>query len=152
MFSKSEGHLNEERLYRIHITCFKCIDFMGHSGVKDPIVMKRMKLMSSMAENSKILGQMMKKQIPFDSKVAMSALREIGVLSEATPKAFKVNASDPKSEAKPLIWEEFVAFTELANQLADDLETSTIKTYDDLRPVLMKTAGSCKACHTRYRE
>jgi cytochrome c556 len=114
--------------------------------------MKRMKLMSSMAENSKILGQMMKKQIPFDAKVAMSALKEIGVLSEATPKAFKVNASDPKSEAKPLIWEEFVAFTELANQLADDLETSTIKTYDDLRPVLMKTAGSCKACHTRYRE
>lgn len=124
----------------------------AHSGVKDPNVVKRMKLMSSMAENSKILGQMMKKQIPFDAKVAMSALREIGVLSEATPMAFKVNASDPKSEAKPLIWEEFVAFTELANQLADDLETSTIKTYDDLRPVLMKTAGSCKACHTRYRE
>ena len=89
----------------------------AHSGVKDPNVMKRMKLMSSMAENSKILGQMMKKQIPFDAKVAMSALREIGVLSEATPKAFKVNASDPKSEAKPLIWEEFVAFTELANQI-----------------------------------
>ena len=125
---------------------------LAHSGVKDKDVMARMKLMSSMAENSKILGQMMKKQIPFDAKVAMSALREIGVLSEATPEAFRVNASDPKSEAKPLIWEEFVAFTELANQLADDLETSTIKTYDDLRPVLMKTAGSCKACHTRYRE
>ena len=124
----------------------------AHSGVKDPNVMKRMKLMSSMAENSKIIGQMMKKQIPFDAKVAMSALREIGVMSEATPRAFTVNASDPKSEAKPLIWEEFVAFTELAIQLADDLATSTIKTYDDLRLVLMKTAGSCKACHTRYRE
>ena len=108
--------------------------------------------MSSMAENTKILGQMMKKQIPFDDGIAMSSMKKIEELSEATPMAFKINASDPKSEAKQLIWEEFVAFTELANQLTDDLATSTIKTYDDLRPVLMKTAGSCKACHTRYRE
>jgi len=125
---------------------------LAHSGVKDPNVMKRMKLMSSMAENTKILGQMMKKQIPFDAGIAISSMKKIGELSEATPMAFKINASDPKSEAKPLIWEEFVAFTELANQLTDDLATSTIKTYDDLRPVLVKTAGSCKACHTRYRE
>ena len=124
----------------------------AHSGVKDPNVMKRMKLMSSMAEDTKILGQMMKKQIPFDDEIAMSSMKKIEELSEATPMAFKINASDPKSEAKQLIWEEFVAFTEMANQLTDDLATSTIKTYDDLRPVLMKTAGSCKACHARYRE
>ena len=124
----------------------------AHSGVKDPNVMKRMKLMSSMAENTKILGQMMKKQIPFDDEIAMSSMKKIEELSEATPMAFKINASDPKSEAKQLIWEEFVAFTEMANQLTDDLATSTIKTYDDLRPVLMKTAGSCKSCHARYRE
>ena len=124
----------------------------AHSGVKDPNVMKRMKLMSSMAENTKILGQMMKKQIPFDDEIAMSSMKKIEELSEATPMAFKINASDPKSEAKQLIWEEFVAFTEMANQLTDDLAASTIKTYDDLRPVLMKTAGSCKACHARYRE
>ena len=124
----------------------------AHSGVKDPNVMKRMKLMSSMAENTKILGQMMKKQIPFDDEIAISSMKKIEELSEATPMAFKINASDPKSEAKQLIWEEFVAFTEMANQLTDDLATSTIKTYDDLRPVLMKTAGSCKACHARYRE
>ena len=99
----------------------------AHSGVKDPHVMKRMKLMSSMAENSKFLGQMMKKQIPFGANVAMSALREIGVLSDAMLKAFKVNASDAKPEAKPLIWQEFVAFNEMANQLADDLATITIK-------------------------
>ena len=65
-------------------------------------------------------------------------------MSEAMLRAFKVNASDPKFEAKPLIWEEFVAFTEMANQLADELATSKIKTYDGLRSVLIKTLESVK--------
>ena len=124
----------------------------AHNGVKDPIVIKRMKLMSSMADNTKVLGQMVKKQIPFDADLAMEALTAIGDLSQATPAAFKINASDPKTGAKQVIWDEFKDFSELANQLADSAATSSITTYDDLRPVLMQTARSCKACHSKYRK
>ena len=124
----------------------------AHNGVKDPIVIKRMKLMSSMADNTKVLGQMIKKQIPFDAELAMEALTSIGDLAKATPAAFEINASDPKTGAKQIIWDEFKDFSELANQLADIAATNSISTYDDLRPVLMQTARSCKACHSKYRK
>ena len=124
----------------------------AHNGVKDPIVIKRMKLMSSMADNTKVLGQMIKKQIPFDAELAMEALTAIGDLAKATPAAFEINASDPKTGAKQIIWDEFKDFSELANQLADIAAMSSISTYDDVRPVLMQTARSCKACHSKYRK
>ncbi len=124
----------------------------AHDGVKDPNVMKRMKLMSSMADNTKILGQMMKKQIPFDAELALEVLTVIGDLSKATPSVFEINASDPKSEAKSIIWDQFDDFTELSNQLSNSVAASSILTYDDLRPALMQTAGACKACHSKYRE
>ena len=124
----------------------------AQSGIKDPIVVKRMKLMYSMADNTKVLGQMIRKQIPFDAELAMEALTAIGDLAKATPAAFEINASDPKTGAKQIIWDEFKDFSELANQLADSAATSSISTYDDLRPVLMQTARSCKACHSKYRK
>ena len=124
----------------------------AQSGIKDPIVVKRMKLMYSMADNTKVLGQMIRKQIPFDAELAMEALTAIGDLSQATPAAFEINISDPKTGAKQIIWDEFKDFSELANQLADRAATNSISTYDDLRPVLMQTARSCKACHSKYRK
>jgi len=124
----------------------------AQSGIKDPIVVKRMKLMYSMADNTKVLGQMIRKQIPFDAELAMEALTAIGDLAKATPAAFEINVSDPKTGAKQIIWDEFKDFSELANQLADSAATNSISTYDDLRPVLMQTARSCKACHSKYRK
>ena len=112
----------------------------AHDGVKDPNVMKRMKLMSLMADNVKILGQM------------LETLTKIGDLSKATPSVFEINASDPKSEAKSIIWDQFDDFTKLSNQLSKSVVESSVLTYDDLRPALMQTAGACKACHSKYRE
>ena len=54
---------------------------LAHTGVKNEDVMKRMNLMKSMAENSKILGKMLKKKIPFNLEQAKSSLIEISKLS-----------------------------------------------------------------------
>jgi cytochrome c556 len=127
---------------------------LAHGGVKDPIVMKRMMLMSSMAENTKILGQMLKSQTPFDAVQAMAALDALSDLAHKTPEAFKNPAQDPKSEAKSTLWDEFDTFTALSDDLIQATATAKtqLKSQTDLGPILATIGGQCKACHSKYRE
>ena len=101
---------------------------LAHTGVKNEDVMKRMNLMKSMAENSKIIGKMLKKKIPFNLEQAKSSLIEISKLSRSTPSVFEKMAMDPKSESKIIIWEEFDNFKDLLNKLADN----TLSTAENL--------------------
>ena len=127
---------------------------LAHTGVKNEDVMKRMNLMKSMAENTKIIGEMLKKKIPFDLERAKNSLIEVSNLSKSTPSVFEKMAMDPKSESKIIIWEEFDNFRDLSNNLADNTLSAAenLFGFEDLKPALMTTASGCKECHTRYRE
>ena len=127
---------------------------LAHTGVKNEDVMKRMNLMKSMAENTKILGKMLKKKIPFNLEQAKSSLIEISKLSISTPSVFEKMAMDPKSESKMIIWEEFDNFRDLSNKLADDTFSAAknLSDVEDLKPALKTIALGCKGCHSRYRE
>ena len=127
---------------------------LAHSGVKDENVKERMMVMKEMANNTKVIGQMLKGKMEFDADKAKLALERLSSLSLETSEVFKVNATDPKSEAKSSIWDEFDKFTKLSKDLA---ETSTflvnsIETIDDLRSALKGISSGCKACHSQYRE
>ena len=127
---------------------------LAHTGLKNEDVMKRMNLMKSMAENTKIIGEMLKKKIPFDLEQAKNSLIEISNLSKSTPLVFEKMAMDPKSESKIIIWEEFDNFRDLSNKLADNTLSAAenLSGFEDLKPALLSTASGCKECHTRYRE
>ena len=127
---------------------------LAHTGVKNEDVMKRMNLMKSMAENTKIIGEMLKKKIPFDLEQAKNSLIQISNLSKSTPSVFKKMAMDPKSESKIIIWEEFDNFRDLSNKLADNTLSAAenLSGFEDLKPALMRTSSGCKECHTIYRE
>ena len=126
----------------------------AHSGVKDKNVKERMMVMKAMADNTKIIGQMLKGKTSFDENEAKLALERLSSLSLKTPKVFEVNATDPKSEAKPTIWDEFDEFTKLSEDLAEATEilAGSVGTINDLRPALKRVSSGCKACHSRYRE
>tara|TARA_Y100001968_G_C19123966_1_gene603294 strand:- start:104 stop:541 length:438 start_codon:yes stop_codon:yes gene_type:complete len=127
---------------------------LAHSGVRDKNVKERMMVMKEMANTTKIIGQMLKGKTAFDANGAKLALERLSSLSLKTPKVFTINASDPKSEAKPAIWDEFDEFTRLSKDLAETsiLLAGSIDSIDDLRPALRGVASGCKACHSRYRE
>ena len=126
----------------------------AHSGVKDKNVKERMMIMKEMADNTKIIGQMLKGKTSFDENEAKLALERLSSLSLKTPKVFEVNATDPKSEAKPAIWDEFDEFTKLSQDLAEATEilAGSVGTINDLRPALKRVSSGCKACHSKYRE
>ena len=126
----------------------------AHSGVKDKNVKERMVLMKEMANSTKTIGQMLKGKTPFDANEAKLALERLSSLSLETPEVFKINATDPKSEAKSNIWDEFDEFTKLSQDLAEATEVlaGSVSTINDLRPALKRVSSGCKACHSKYRE
>ena len=136
----------------VFITAFSVA--FAHSGVKDKNVKERMMLMKEMANNTKIIGQMLKGKTSFDANEAKLALERLSSLSLETPEVFKINATDPKSEAKSNIWDEFDEFTKLSQDLAEATEVlaGSVRTINDLRPALKRVSSGCRACHSKYRE
>ena len=129
-------------------------DMSAHSGVLNTDVAARMTLMSSMGRNMGVLGKMLQKKAPFDRGKAVEAINNIEQLAVETPTVFEKRVLDPKSEAKELIWEEFESFTKISIGLATSAKqlSSSMKSFDDLRPALISLSQSCKECHSRFRE
>ena len=126
----------------------------AHSDVLNKDVAARMKVMSEIAKNMSVLGKMLKKKDPFDKDKAVSAVEAIESLAVETPKVFKKREMHPKSEAKLTIWEDFEAFTKIANKLSVDAKqiTENLQSFDDIRPALINLSQSCKSCHSRFRK
>lgn len=126
----------------------------AHSGVKDQDVMARMNLMSDIAENVKLIGAMAKGETPFDADKVNAALDQIAEQSKTIPAMFENRAQDPKSEALPVIWEDWQGFVDRATdgEKAAARLAGSVSSRDDLGQVLGKIGASCKACHETYRK
>lgn len=127
---------------------------LAHQGVKDPAVMARMEAMSGIGKAMKVLGGMAKGETAFDAAAARRAAATIAVEAGRTPALFRTPADDPKSEARPEIWQRFDDFTaksRLLEQVASGLSTS-ISTRNDLQTGVKEIGAACKACHKTYRE
>ena len=127
---------------------------LAHQGVQNPAVMARMESMGAIAENMKTLGTMAKGAREFDAEVAREAAAAIVQHAEQTPVLFEANETDPKSEAKSIIWDEFDDFTRKSDDLvrvATEISETDL-TIDDVRAAVGALGATCKACHATYRE
>ena len=125
----------------------------SHANVENEIVKARMKAMSEISDNMRVLGKMMKGIEDFDLEAAQSAIGNIAVLAAQTPEMFKIEAVDPHAEAKPEIWTNFDDFVEKAlalENVALDIGSS-LTGEEGLRNAMMSLGATCKACHSLYR-
>lgn len=126
---------------------------ISHSGTKNEVVKARMASMSEIAANMKSLSKISRGRLPFDIGEVKNILATIESNAAQTPKLFEVNATDPTSEAASEIWENFQDFSDKAVALqstAKDL-INTVASIDDLSVAVQSLGGTCKSCHSKYR-
>lgn len=126
----------------------------AHQGVQDPTVKTRMEAMGDIGKNTKILGTMAKEEAAFDRDAARSAARVIADHAARISELFLDPATDPKSEALPVIWQSYDDFTAQADalELAASEASQKINALEDLRPALAAIGKACTSCHQTYRQ
>lgn len=121
----------------------------------DDPVEQRMELMETVGDSTKLVGKMIKGEVPFDSGKAVEALETINGVPDKFVTLFPEGSGDhPDTRAAPAIWEDMEDF----RTKAGDLKTASAKAAEaaaeGLDPLKASFGGmidTCKACHKTYR-
>ena len=132
------------------ITCASAL--LAHSDTHDPDVKARMHLMKQVKEQMGTLGKMANGALPFDAGAATAAKTELARYAYQIPAKFENAASDPTSEALPIIWTQFEDFSKRASDMQNAFEALDTSSLDSMRAGLADAGGTCGACHKPYRE
>ena len=135
------------------LAAFAATAGLAHQGVQNPIVLARMEGMSTMAEDVEVIGNMARGIAPLDAAAANAALS--GIADEATRivDLFELPEMDPRSEARPLIWDNYADFGNRAMELelAAAQLTGSIEDRESLTRALRRVGALCSGCHEDYR-
>ena len=82
-----------------------------------------------------------------------TALEKIAEEASYIPSLFETKALDPKSEALPVIWDDFETFTARADALQSTAAglAGSVESSGDLMQVMHEIGQSCSACHSDFR-
>ena len=127
---------------------------VAHEGVKNPGVMARMHAMKDMGAEVKALVAFIEGKQAFDAERVQARVNRLAEDVARTGALFKGADEDPKSEALPVIWEDFADFEARAEAVETFLraEAAGLQSVDDLGPFVQKLGAQCKACHRVYRK
>ncbi|MBD3765403.1 MAG: cytochrome c [Rhodobacterales bacterium] len=124
---------------------------LAKEGVTNPVVKARMDTMSTIAMNTKVLGDMAGGKTAFDAAAATAAKTALAAAAAEAPAKFQPRETDPVSVAKPEIWTNWADFVAKAEALATAAEALDTSTLDGVKAGMPAVGGSCKACHSVYR-
>ncbi len=117
----------------------------------DPTVKARQELMDINGGSAKILGGMAGGKVPFDAAAAEAAKAALVAASAEIGAKFEMQATDPKSSAKPEIWtnwDDFLAKASALNAAATALDVSSVET---IGAGMAGIGGACQDCHKTYQ-
>ncbi len=128
---------------------------LAHTGATG-IVKERMDAMSSIGDNMKVIGAMIKGEAAFDGKRVEAAARVIAGHAEEFPRLFPEGTNEKPSEALPAIWTDWDKFIGIATNLkkasiALAEAAPAASEVSDIRKPFLGVAGTCKACHADFR-
>ena len=119
----------------------------------DPNAIARSELMKTVGMNTGILGNMASGKEAFDAakaEGAKAALIDAAAKVEAT--FMEQGGADPVSEAKPEIWANWEDFLVKAKAMGDAAGTVDVASAETIGAGMGAIGGTCKDCHTSYRE
>lgn len=124
---------------------------LAHQGVTNPVVMARMNVMSGVADQTKVLGQMAQGRSEFDAAQARAARSALIAHAQAVPGAFAAPETDPKSEALPLIWEDPGKFSAANDAFVAAAKGLDVSSAQALKVTFGALGASCSGCHRDFR-
>ena len=118
---------------------------LAHQNVQNPAVQARMDNMTAMARQVETLGNMARGETAFDADAANAALERISGQANQVTDLFEAPETDPQSEARAGIWENFANFSNRAMELellAAEL-TGTVEGQATLVQALRRVGANC---------
>ncbi|MFZ9709531.1 MAG: c-type cytochrome [Steroidobacteraceae bacterium] len=101
------------------------------------------------------MGAMVQGRTPYDAANFRTAAERVAFMATIAPDMFPAGSLSSTSKAKPEIWQNSADFQVLMKDLRD--KSAALATasrsggLDAARPAFIAAAGTCKACHDKYK-
>ncbi|GKY88812.1 cytochrome c [Sinisalibacter aestuarii] len=133
---------------------FGTVATAAFAAAQDPEVIARKETMGLIGADVKALTQMAKGAVAFDAAAAQTAFAEIAEKAATVPVLFEPQSNtDPESDAKDAIWENWDDFVSKANNLQMAAEAgAAVDSAEALGAAMGGLGGACQACHSVYKD
>ena len=124
----------------------------------DKAVEYRQKALSVMQQNFAAMAELVKGEVDYDAQVFTNRANDFEKLAGIPWSGFAVEGAMPgdNSDALTAIWDNWEDFQERSNDLqqyaAKLASAAESGSMDNIKPVFMDTAQTCKGCHDEYKD